>query len=388
MRSIGRPEGRYPEQRMPEGDRDLLVEELARAQSALRESEERARLTFDHAPIGEALVELDGRWRQVNPAVTRLTGYSESELLGMTFQDITHPDDLDLDLGEMVRLVAGEVPSYQIEKRYLTASGSYIWVLLSVTLVRSRDGEPMYFISQIQDISEHKRQQATMRDLIAMLAHDLRSPTTAITGFADILLTLWDTQTDEERKALIRRIATAGKALGLLLDNSVTVSTLDANGLDPLPGPVPVAEVVVDVLATVPDHELVIDLDGLHPSTAWVDRTHLTQILHNLVTNAIKYGGEALGVAARSSGDRVLVQVIDDGPGVPCDFVPHLFERFSRSNEARASTQRGSGLGLYIVKDLVTLNQGTVRYQPAAGGGSCFEVLLPAAPAAESACAG
>ncbi|HET7691247.1 MAG TPA: PAS domain S-box protein, partial [Nocardioidaceae bacterium] len=159
------------------------VTHVRAAEAALRESEERARLTFQHAPIGQALVELDGRWRQVNSALVRLTGYAEAELRGMTFRDITHPDDLEADLAQLDELVAGRIDSYQLEKRYFHASGAVVWVLLAVSLVRSEDRTPLYFVAQIQDITERKRQQEALEGLIAMLSHDLRTPLTAISGF-------------------------------------------------------------------------------------------------------------------------------------------------------------------------------------------------------------
>lgn len=135
------------------------VTEVRDAERALRESEERSRLSFEHAPIGQALVELDGRWRQVNAAVVRLLGYTEEQLLGMTFQDITHPDDLDADLALVQQLLDGQMGSYQLEKRYVTATGAVVSVLLAVSLVRDSHDDPLYFIAQIQDVTALRRQQ-------------------------------------------------------------------------------------------------------------------------------------------------------------------------------------------------------------------------------------
>ena len=111
---------------------------------------------FDHAAIGMALVAPDGRWLKVNQSVCNITGYSEEELLRLRFQDITHPEDLDLDLQNVEKLLAGEIPDYQMEKRYIHKGGATVWVLLSVSLVRADDGAPRFFISQIQDITARK----------------------------------------------------------------------------------------------------------------------------------------------------------------------------------------------------------------------------------------
>jgi PAS domain S-box-containing protein/diguanylate cyclase (GGDEF)-like protein len=135
------------------------------AEAALRDSEERFRLAFDHAPIGIALVSPEGDWLRVNAPLCEMTGYAEDELLACTFQDITHPDDLDADLEYLRQMLAGERRTYEMEKRYLRADGSVLWILLSVSLVRGDDGEPRYFVSQIQDIDARKRAQGELERL-------------------------------------------------------------------------------------------------------------------------------------------------------------------------------------------------------------------------------
>jgi diguanylate cyclase (GGDEF)-like protein/PAS domain S-box-containing protein len=127
------------------------------AEAALRESQTRFLQAFEAAAIGMALVGLDGRWMQVNPALCELLGYSEAELLALDFQAVTHPDDLDADLYNVRQLIAGEISTYQMEKRYYHKQGHVVWVLLTVALVRGDSGEALYFISQIQDISDRKR---------------------------------------------------------------------------------------------------------------------------------------------------------------------------------------------------------------------------------------
>ncbi len=130
-----------------------------------RVAEERFRSTFDDAPIGMALVSLDGRWLRVNRAVCEIVGYSAEELLGLTFQEITHPDDLDADL-ELVRAVlAGERDGYQLHKRYLHADGRVVWIKLTVSIVRGADGAPLHFVSHIEDVTELKRLESRLRDL-------------------------------------------------------------------------------------------------------------------------------------------------------------------------------------------------------------------------------
>jgi PAS domain S-box-containing protein len=111
---------------------------------------------FEFAAIGMALVSPEGKWLRVNRAICEITGYSEAELLERTFQDITHPDDLEADLENVRKMLAGEIKTYQMEKRYLHKNGSVVWILLSVSLVWTKSGEPLFFIGQIQDITRQK----------------------------------------------------------------------------------------------------------------------------------------------------------------------------------------------------------------------------------------
>lgn len=123
----------------------------------LRESEERFRLTLDEAPIGMALAAPDGRFTRVNRALCEIVGYTEEELTGLSFQVITHPEDLDADLALVGRLARGEISRYQLEKRYLRKNGSIVDILLSASVLRERDGSPRYYIAQIEDITERKQ---------------------------------------------------------------------------------------------------------------------------------------------------------------------------------------------------------------------------------------
>jgi len=127
------------------------------AETALRESEARFRGAFDYAAIGMALIARDGCWLQVNRALCELVGYTESELLGITLQAITHPDDVDSDTVYTQQMLAGAIRTYQLEKRYVHKSGRVVWALLSVSMVNDAHDHPCYFIAQFQDITARKK---------------------------------------------------------------------------------------------------------------------------------------------------------------------------------------------------------------------------------------
>jgi diguanylate cyclase (GGDEF)-like protein/PAS domain S-box-containing protein len=120
---------------------------------------------FERTPIGTGLLDVDGRWVLVNQALCDITSYTSDELIGRRFQDITHPEDVSDDAGSRRQLLAGEISAYQAEKRYFNSAGETMSAILSVSLVRDRDNNPLHFVVQIQDISERKRLEEHLRHL-------------------------------------------------------------------------------------------------------------------------------------------------------------------------------------------------------------------------------
>ena len=137
---------------------------LRATERALAIAEQQFRETIDGAPIGMALVAPRGRWLRVNRALCEITGYTEAELQALTFQDITHPADLSADLVQLDQLVAGEIDDYQMETRYIHKLGHFVWVQLSVSLLRDETGAPLHLIAQIQDITADKAAREALVD--------------------------------------------------------------------------------------------------------------------------------------------------------------------------------------------------------------------------------
>ena len=141
------------------------IAERQRKEHALRESEERFKGAFQYSAIGMALVSLEGQWLQVNAQLCAIVGYSEAELLATTFQSITHPDDLAMDMTYARRLLNGELDTFTMEKRYVHKDGRIIWVVIAVSLVKNEAGAPLYFVAQIEDITARKQAEAAVHHL-------------------------------------------------------------------------------------------------------------------------------------------------------------------------------------------------------------------------------
>jgi PAS domain S-box-containing protein len=134
------------------------------AAEALRESEERLRAIFDHAAVGIALCSLDGTFVEMNAKFCEILGYTTEELCTKTFRSITHPDDLGDTLASSAQLLAGEIPDYSLEKRYVRSDGSAVWCQATVTMLRDAAGRPERFIGVVQNITARKRAEAALRD--------------------------------------------------------------------------------------------------------------------------------------------------------------------------------------------------------------------------------
>src|SRR5579859_272515 len=144
-----------------------IVEALRRSEEALRRSEERFRATFDRAAVGIAHTDVAGHWELLNERLCDMYGYAAEELIGRHFREVTHPDDLEDDLAQMRRLVAGEIGSYSMEKRYIRRDRSQFWGRLTVSLVHDGKDRPNYVIAVIEDISQRKQSEEERLDLAA-----------------------------------------------------------------------------------------------------------------------------------------------------------------------------------------------------------------------------
>jgi len=150
-------------------ERIRLEAETRMAERGLREVRARFESAFNHAPIGMALISMDGRWLQINDALCGIVGLTATELQATTLHEVTHPDDAGSDAQGDARLLAGEIPSHQVERRFRHGRGDYVWVLVTTSIVRDEEGEPLYLVTQVQDISERKE---LARRLEYVVEHD------------------------------------------------------------------------------------------------------------------------------------------------------------------------------------------------------------------------
>ncbi len=376
------------------------ITDRVEAEAALRASEERYRQVEQHAPIGLALMALDGRWTRVNPALCILLGYTEEELLVRANQDFTHADDLGVDVDRLRDLVAGEVAVCRWEKRYIRKDGSQVWVLLSASLLRGGTGDPQYVIAQVLDISDHKQVEGALEkakaaaqelaglqsDFVARVSHELRTPLTAIIGFGELLQVHWGEFSEALRLERINQIVAAANRQRRLVEDLLLVSRLDATSLITQSASAYLAtllrQVVAELQVSYPGQHVI--AEGAADLRVWVDAARASQVLTNLLDNAAKYSpeGSAIAVSWGPEGKQAVVRVRDHGPGIPESGREQLFTRFGRVVGSRIRAGHvGTGLGLYISRGLAEAMGGDLDLEDTGPQGSTFRLRLPVATA-------
>lgn len=369
------------------------ITERKLAEEKLRESEERFRRSFEDAPIGMALVSLEGRWLRVNNAICNMVGYAEKELLATDFQTITHPDDLQADLELVGQLLGGRITDYNLEKRYFHKRGQVVNVLLSVSLVRDPEGKPLYFVSQIQDITERKKDEAELaaqtealkrsnhelEQFAYVASHDMQEPLRAISGFSQILKIQCQGRLDEDASGSIIQIIDGAKRMAMLIDDLLTLSRVGSQGRPFLESPLEKSLQLAERNLVVAIHERgAVIRHGPLPALP-VDASQLTLLFQNLIGNAIKFcrgrTPEIHVEAMQDSNGFWKISLRDNGIGIESKYFERIFGIFQRLHTR--DEYPGTGMGLAICKKIVERHGGTIWLESEPGAGTTFYFTLP-----------
>jgi PAS domain S-box-containing protein len=377
---------------------------LKQVEEALRNSEQRFRATFNQAAVGIAQVEMNGQWRLVNQKLCDITGYTREELLERTFQDITHPDDLNTDLENVGRMLAGEISTYSMEKRYIRKDTSPVWINLTASVVRNGAGEPSYFIAIVEDISDRKRFQQEItqlnqdlerrvvertaqlevanRELEAFsysVSHDLRAPLRSVDGFSQALLERYADTLDEKGKHYLNRIRAGSQRMGELIDDLLELARVTRTEMRRTQVDLSAiaSEIAIELRQTQPERQVEFAIaPGI---VAQGDARLLRIILENLLHNAWKFTSNRLyacvefGIILQTDSQPAYF-VRDNGAGFDMAYANKLFGAFVRLHSMTEFP--GTGIGLATVQRIVHRHGGRVWAEGAVEQGATFYFTL------------
>ncbi|MFJ1269460.1 PAS domain S-box protein [Legionella lytica] len=368
------------------------ITERKAEEDATKASEEIFRSAMQHASTGMALISPTGKWLKVNHSICSMLGYSEEELLQSDFQTLTHPDDLETDLENVLLMLNKQIDSYQMEKRYIHKDGHIVWGLLSVSLVWGNDGTPKYFVSLVQNISYRKKAEAANKKLLQALessnaelerfayvaSHDLQEPIRMINSFGELLLTEKQDKLDDEGKEYLKIMTDAGLRMRAVINDLLAYSRVheDAKNAS-FDGESALKSALENIKALIEEQKAQITHDPI--PLLYGNPMQIMRVLQNLLTNAIKYQPPGnipmihIGVEDADPYWKITVQ--DNGLGIDEQFIKEIFEPFKRLHAW--DSIKGSGLGLSICKKIAEHHNGSLSVASRVGFGSKFTLTLP-----------
>ena len=375
------------------------VAQRKRTASALRDSQQRLRNILDHAPIGVAYTDSEGRIREANPRLREMLGHPVEHLSGLPIAHLLHAEDRAVEAQARARLLAGEVPMAHWHLRCSTADGRMLWVRANVSVLRGAQGEARRMVWVLEDITEHLALEEAQRarkgaeaanlaknEFLSRMSHELRTPLNAMLGFTQLL------ELDQRRPLAPHQLdwtaqmRQAGWHLLHMINDTLDLSRIEAGHVDlevkslDLASLAAAAKALVEAMALQRGVSVDVHLgDGARAVLG--DATRVKQILTNLLSNAIKYNvehGRVVVTSRRSDVGGVALEVIDTGEGMSAEQVDQLFQPFNRLGREGGAVE-GTGIGLVISQRLAELMGGRLYARSAPGMGSTFTLELPRA---------
>jgi len=355
------------------------------SQSLLKEQARLAAI-FRHSTDGILTVDTTLRIIDFNPAMERLTGWRESEVLGQFYFKVLRPQDrygneIDLEDSPILQAFAGqEVVNREMIIR--ARDGQRFTVAVTASCVRSVRNEPTSGILNVRDLTRERQQEEQRSTFISVISHELQTPIAIIKGYASTLARS-DTKLDAAAlRSRLMAIEEEADRLNKLVGNLLYASRIQANGLQMDIASLDLGYLICSVVrrlhAKTPGVNIIVSILPQLP-TVMADRDRIEEVLQNLLDNAVKYSTSRaeITVACNATGEEVIVSVRDTGMGISVREQEQIFNRFQRVSDSAIQSMPGAGLGLYICRAIVEAHGGRIWMESTLREGSTFSFSLP-----------
>jgi len=373
-----------------------IEKELAKERERTKASEAFYRQTFEKSPLGIAHVNAEGEFLKVNEPFCEIVGYTKDEILAMNFISITYPEDLKREEVFIQKVLANEINSFSIEKRYIHKNGHLIWISLHSNAIRGEDNRVLFAIISIVDITDRIKLQTELikakekaeesdrlkTAFLHNMSHEIRTPMNAIMGFAELLPR--NIHNKEKLENYVSIINQRCSDLLVIIDDILDIARIESGQLQ-------INSEQVNIVALLKEVELIFSQQklklnkplleiglqippGLSELYIISDKSRLMQIFNNLLSNALKFtlkGKVEFGFSLLTN-NALEFYVSDTGIGIPKDKQDVIFDRFIQVSQNTGQFMGGNGLGLSITKGLVQLLGGEIRVASETGLGSTF----------------
>lgn len=352
---------------------DLLVD-------SLKESNSRFQKLFEAAPVGMALHTIDGEYLNTNEVYDRMFGFRGDDMSLNKVIAMVTPESKETVKQAFAAIARREVDTVTFDGGFVTASGKTIWAIVTVTVLPQPGDAMDQLVAQVVDVTELKETQSKLEELLATknqflaaVSHELRTPLTAVIGLAELLRDPESDLSSDQRASLIDTIVESGFDVSNMVEDLLTAARQEAGQLSVVAVPVNMMAQTKQAIEVL-DSEAGVAISG-QGATAVADPGRVRQILRNLLTNALKYGGDHVMVRLDTNGDFARAIVIDDGPGVPPESSELIFRSYERAH-AKELHPGSVGIGLSISRELARQMGGDLQYRRSHGR-THFELTLP-----------
>lgn len=383
---------------------EAMMEELQSSNQLLWDSEQRLSGIVTKAPVGITITDLKGCIIQVNDYALRMLGYERDELIGKTFREISHPDDITEGAELFFQLVSGKLESYRLDKRYLRKDGADWWADISVAPIKSETGEITAILGVTLDINEKMKAnrenekiqnqlwQAQKLEAVGTLAggiaHDFNNILTAIMGYTE--LTISEIQEGKCSEENLQHVLNSSRRARDIVRQILTLSRKGDNIKSPQRVTPIVDETIRLLRATIPSTVEINFSDKSDSPIVICDSTQIQQILLNLCTNAnhaMRQKGGVITIELSlenvdehsaminmvKKGEFICIRVSDSGAGMNRDILDRIFDPFFTTKEPGL----GTGLGLSVARGIIIDHGGFITAESEEGMGSTFRVYIP-----------